>query len=45
VNRHPIYFTGELLDEKDEDIYWDDILGSLAQLLKQIAGGFRLFSK
>jgi len=45
VTRHPIYLTGELFDEKEEDIYWDDILGDLAKVLKQISGSYRLAQK
>lgn len=45
MNKRPIYLTGELFDEKEQDIFWDDILGSLSSVLKQIAGSFKLANK
>ena len=42
LNQHPIYLTGEIFEAQEENDNWDELLGGLSNVLKQISSSYRL---
>lgn len=45
LNQHPIYLTGEIFEAQEENENWDELLGGLSNVLKQISSSYKLAVK